>query len=175
MKYFALLDNTRIAGVYTQDTNEGIPGPSVEVPARASWPTKPDEDSQPHWIDDEIVWINPRTLEDFKISQWEAIKTERQFRDELPIAVDTFELDADAASRMDLMGAIMAMQLLSETTREWRCADNVMRTLTFTQIVSAGTGIANRRQSLIETSDILYQQIQAAETVEEVLAVAWPA
>lgn len=106
--------------------------------------------------------------------RWAEIKAQRQLKDHAPMALRDFEVDADAGSRMDLMGAVMAMQITGQATRLWRCTDNVMRELKVQDLVTVGTAVAARRQALIETSDVLYQQIQAAETVEAVRAVVWP-
>lgn len=120
-------------------------------------------------------------LEKSRQRQWAEIKARRAQLDNEPIgvAVDAAEiqLDADQSSRIDLMGAVMVMQaagLGAESMRAWRCADNVMRNLTLADMLAAGAAIAARRQHLIETSDALWQQLQAAETVAAVLAVTWP-
>lgn len=115
-------------------------------------------------------------LELARVRQWAKIKQTRAVLDAQPIAVEGFSLEADERSRMDIMGAIMAMQLVGQTERLWRCSDNVMRTLTFAQITAAGTAIAARRQQLIEVSDGLYQQIfsPTLTTVEQVEAIVWP-
>lgn len=109
-----------------------------------------------------------------RFRRWAAIKARRQQLDDAPIEVGGITVDADAGSRTDVMGAIMAMQLTGQTSRLWRCADNVMRELTLDDLIAIGTGIAARRQQLIETSDALWQQLQAAQTVADVEAVRWP-
>lgn len=113
-------------------------------------------------------------LETAKAAKWANIKQTRTLLDEAPIALRDFEIDADQKSRQDIMGAVMAMQLTGQTSRLWRCTDNTMRELTLADLVDVGTAIAARRQSLIETSDALYQALQGAETVEDVEAVVWP-
>lgn len=111
-----------------------------------------------------------------RVRQWARIKQTRVVLDAQPIAVEGFSLEADERSCMNIIGAIMEMQLTGQTERLWRCSDNVMRTLTFAQITAAGTAIAARRQQLIEVSDGLYQQIfdPALQTVEAVESVVWP-
>jgi hypothetical protein len=107
--------------------------------------------------------------------RWAKLKAERDARDFAPVAHGDFEVDADQQSRIDIMGAVMSMQAGGQSARLWRCADNVMRELTLADLLAIGTAIAARRQQLVETSDQLYQQLQAAETVEAVEAVAWTA
>lgn len=114
-------------------------------------------------------------LEAERVRRWAAIKAERDRRDFGPIAFGEFEVDADQQSRMDIMGALMSMQITGQASRLWRCADNMMRPLTAAELGAVGAAIAARRQALIETSDTLYQQIEAALTSEAVQAVTWPA
>jgi hypothetical protein len=123
-----------------------------------------------------LEWVNVETLEDAKSTRWESIKSRREALDEESINVPgrVFGVDANASSRMDLLGAIAAMQASGDATRRWRCADNVMRELTLADLLAVGGAIAARRQSLIETSDLLYQQIQAAVSVAEVQTIVWP-
>lgn len=113
-------------------------------------------------------------LEAAKVRQWARLKQERDMLDFAPIGYNGYEVDADASSRVDIMGAVMAMQAGGQASRLWRCSDNVMRELTLADLLSIGTSIAARRQALIETSDTLWQELQAAATVEDVESIAWP-
>lgn len=122
----------------------------------------------------QIYWHDSRALDQVRAAKWEEIKAHRQALYNSPISVEGIKIDADDNSRMDIMGAIMAMQLSGGGSRMWRCSDNVMRELTLAQIIGAGMAIASRRQALIEISDSLYQQIQSATTVADVNAVVWP-
>lgn len=130
--------------------------------------------AMPEFVGASRVGTTGAAIDAAKRRRWALFKARRQELDESPMPLRDFHVDADASSRQDLMGAIMAMQLTGETSRVWRCSDNVMRELSFSDIVTVGVGIAARRQTLIETSDTLYQQIQSATTVEEVEAVTWP-
>lgn len=140
----------------------------------AAFPDPPSPAAVWSWGDTGPYWHDPRPLEQVKAARWTELKAQRQALDEAPIPVQGFAIDADLQSRTDVMGAILAMQLNGQTSRLWRCSDNVMRELSFADIVAAGTAIAARRQSLIETSDQLYQQIQDAEDAAAVEGVVWP-
>lgn len=113
-------------------------------------------------------------LEEAKVRRWALIKLQREERDNSPIPHNGFEVDADASSRLDILGAITAMQLGGATSRLWRCTDNVMRELTLADISAIGQAIAARRQALIETSAGLYHAIQAAQTVAQLEVISWP-
>jgi hypothetical protein len=119
-------------------------------------------------------WHDPRSVDEARADRWAAIKERRHELDNAPFQHGGFSVDADVGSRTDVMGALMAMQLTGQTSRLWRCADNIMRELTLADLIAIGTGIAARRQALIETSDALYQQMQTAQTAEAVNAVGWP-
>lgn len=140
-----------------------------------TWPDPPFEGAVLLASAGALHWRDDRPLEEVRAARWAEIKAQRQALDAAPIEVDGILIDADERSRIDVMGAVVAMQLTGEATRPWRCSDNQMRTLTAAQIQQVGIAIANRRQALIETSDALAQQIQAAATVAAVSAVAWPA
>jgi hypothetical protein len=108
-----------------------------------------------------------------KRAKWANIKQTRDILDNEPIQFGGFQIDADAKSRTDIMGAVMTMQISGPSSRSWRCTDNVMRTLTLDNLVAVGTAIATRRQGLIERSDALYSLIQSAQTVQAVNAISW--
>lgn len=123
-----------------------------------------------------IVSAAGADIEQLRRRQWAAIKDSRDKLDNKPIPVPgaDFSLDGDQSSRIDIMGGIMSMQASGVETIEWRCADNVMRSLTLQQLTASGTAIAARRAMLIGISDPLYQQLQAAGTAAEIEAIIWP-
>lgn len=127
----------------------------------------------------EFGGATPIELDDAELDQarsrrWAAIKAEREARDQAPVDHASYQVDGDQQSRMDIMGAVMAMQATGQSSRLWRCSDNVMRELTLADLLAVGCAIAARRQALIEISDQLYQAILAAQTTAEVDAVVWP-
>lgn len=145
------------------------------VPALSCWPTPPFDGAVLVWRDGALAWADHRPVEEARAARWAEIKAHRAALDTAPIEVDGIRIDADERSRIDVMGAVVAMQLTGETFRAWRCSDNVMRVLTADQIQRAGIAIANRRQELIEISDGLARQIEAAASADEVRTVDWPA
>jgi hypothetical protein len=113
-------------------------------------------------------------LDGAKVRRWAALKAQRDELDSAPFEHAGFLVEADHLSSVRIMRAIMAMQLSGQTSRLWRCADNVMRELSLAELISISTGIDARRQQLIETSDALWQQIQGAQEGADVAAVSWP-
>lgn len=138
------------------------------------WPEPPFSGAELRWSAGALAWHDPRPIEAVRAEQWAAIKAHRAELDAQPVEVDGVQLDGDERSRIDILGAVVAMQIKGETSRAWRCSDNAMRLLTLEQIQQAGIAIADRRQALIETSDALFQQIAQAQTSEEVRAIFWP-
>lgn len=74
---------------------------------------------------------------------------------------------------MKIMGAIMGMQLRGESSKYWRCADNVMRELTLEQLIEIGGLIDTRTQDQINSTAVLWSAMVAATTVEQVKAITW--
>ena len=170
-----LLPDGRVQHVAEFDAADDLPAGFVVLGDWQGIPPHPGHDGVHLRLrDGALRWEDTRDLEERRAARWASLKAYRQELDEQPIAVGDFAIDGDAQSRQDIMGAVMAMQLTGQTERPWRCADNVMRPLTFADLVAAGTAIAARRQHLIEVSDQLWQQLQAAATVAEVDAVTWP-
>ena len=157
------------------DIDSAVPQGFIEVdPASLAVGAKPSVSHVLRWNGTTAVWADLRSVETARLEQWTSIKQAREELDNAPITHGAFQVDADAHSRVDIMGAIMAMQLGGPSTRLWRCSDNVMRELSLADLVAIGQAIAVRRQSLIETSDALWQQLGAATTVAQVEAVVWP-
>jgi hypothetical protein len=180
MKYFAIFDIANRVQLIVSAEMEPAPEDVAEhaYTELIDWagePTRPPGDAELMIGGAIVYWLDTRTLEQVRAARWIALKAHRTALDYAPISVDGIELDTADASRMDFMGAIMSMQITGQSSRTWRCSDNIMRSLTLTQIMAAGIGIADRRSALIKTSDLLYQQINAALTDAEVLAVEWPA
>jgi hypothetical protein len=178
MTIYVAVFNPQIAGraeaVRHYGDNDPLPDGAVVVSNWTTLEPASSESLEMRVADGALYWHDPRTLDELRAARWATIKAQREALDNTPIALRDFEIDADASSRFDVMGALMAMQLTLATTRLWRCTDNVMRELTLTDLVAVGTGIASRRQGLIETSDALWQQLLAATTAAQIDAINWP-
>lgn len=129
-----------------------------------------------HVVDGEFVegLLDTRSLETQRRDAWVQIKAEREARMNAPITVQGLTLDADAKSRENLMGAVLEMQATGRAHRQWTLANNSRQNLTMAQLVAIGSAIADRTESLQNLSQDLREQIEAAETAEEVEAIVWP-
>lgn len=153
-----------VAGVVSDGTHYVAGGGVVAKPA------PPTDDHAWDW--EALAWAEP-ALHMLRDRQWTAIKACREAAESLPVAVDGIELDADAKSMQRIDSAVRAMERRGDASKNWRCADNVMRELTLQQLVAAGLAVDARRQVLVERSDALYQQLRAASTAAEIAAVVW--
>lgn len=177
MATYIKLEGTLIVGVLNSDIDPDMLAPGwVNVPYWAGLETKPFSGWQPYYINNQIVWKDPVSLYTYKEKKWEQLKSKRQELDSKPIAIRDFFVNTDGDSIINIIGAVLGMQLSGETTKSWRCYDNVMRTLSFQDLAQLGLDISNRRQTLIEISDNLYQQLMAeiTDTTEKVDAITWP-
>jgi hypothetical protein len=177
MKHFGIINSDGwLDGVTTANDDAPEDDPALTLlPNWTVWPTPPAPGLRLRQVNGSLIWQDPRTLEQVRSAHWAALKAARAAKDYAPITIDGIELDTADASRMDFMGAIMSMQITGQASRPWRCSDNTMRDLTLAQIMSAGIGIADRRSALIGVSDVLYQQVNAAQSIADVLAIEWPA
>lgn len=131
---------------------------------------------QPHptstWSWESLSWSGA-DLDRLRTEKWDQIKSKRAELAAKPIPVRDFFLDSDPQAQVNVMASVMAMERSGAQSKNWRCADNVMRELSLADLTSAGIAIDRQVQSAIETSDSIYQAIQAAESAEAINAINW--
>jgi len=128
-------------------------------------------------------WIDPRTLDDFKAAALQAGAAELARRLYLPITVGGSPFDADQVSRDRITHMRKRLQEgrgLPPEWMGWRDASNAMHWADATDaevlahLTALSEAIENREQSLLVTGWTLKAQIEAAATVDQVQAIAWP-
>lgn len=119
-------------------------------------------------------WEPQPTLKAIKLQAREAIKAKRTAVAFADITVDGRTYDADATSVDYVSKAVQGMQLSGATTREWTLADNTTAELTLDQLKAVGIAMDAQVNGAWETARPLLAAIEAAETAEQVWAVAWP-
>jgi hypothetical protein len=91
---------------------------------------------------------------------------------------DGSAFDSQPADRMNVIGAsVAALGALSAQTPlsiDWTLADNSVRTLSAADVWGLGQALLAHVATQHATARPLRAAIEAAQTVEEVLAVAWP-
>lgn len=128
------------------------------------------------WNSADASWVDPRTLQQAKDDKWESVKDERARRLAGTFDHDGHTYDIDPTN---LTGAALDAQMAiaaNETTWEqmWVLHDNTVVTLTATQMIAAARACKAAVSDLWAVSQYLRGLIEAAETVAEVEAIAWP-
>lgn len=144
----------------------------------------PDRPSEHHVFDYAIKqWVDPRTLDDLKAAALQAGATELARRLYLPITVSGAPFDADQVSRdriTHLRKRLQEGRGLPPEWMGWRDASNAMHWADATDaevlahLTALSEAIENREQALLVTGWTLKAQIEAAATVDQVQAIAWP-
>jgi hypothetical protein len=113
-------------------------------------------------------------LDSLKARKVMSFKAIRDQYDYAPISYADFFIDSTERSVIDIMGSVMKMQAKNLTTIDWRCSDNVWRTLTIQDLIEIGSSMADRRAALIRINGELVDDIEAATTEQEVNAINFP-
>lgn len=128
-------------------------------------------------------WVDPRTLDDYKAAALQAGAAELARRLYLPITVSGAPFDADQISRdriTHLRKRLQEGRGLPPEWMGWRDASNAMHWADATDaevlahLTALSEAIENREQALLVTGWTLKAQIEAAATVDQVQAIAWP-
>lgn len=106
--------------------------------------------------------------------RWASLKRHRDSLMYAPISYEDYEVDADMDSQVKMLGSAFIMQLDPMSTKMWRCTDNTMRELNLTDLLNIGNALASRTQALINTTAVLWDDLEEASTVEEIQAINWP-
>lgn len=124
-----------------------------------------------------------QVLLDLKTAALQAGAAELTRRLYLPITVGGSPFDADRVSRERITGTILRLQQgrgLPDGWMGWRDYDNAMHWADATDaevlahLTALSEAIENREQALLVTGWTLKAQIEAAATVDQVQAIAWP-
>ena len=124
---------------------------------------------------------NGFTLEEEKQMRINHLKAKRDWEEMKPVAYKAaawnsahyFDFDAKSFERIN--AAIISLDIMGAgSTISWTCADNGVAEMTADNLRGVVAAAAARSNTLHTTYRDLKAQVNAAETVEEVLAVNWP-
>ncbi len=122
-------------------------------------------------------WIDPRSLDDVKLAQWEMIKRARATAIYTPISTSFGNFDASPSAQKSITDAVLMMQTLAAmgtpTTIDFTLADNTTATLTTAQMVQVGLLLGAQTQAAHAKGRALREQIDAATTSAAVQAINW--
>lgn len=130
------------------------------------------------WLGGSLVSA-PSDLAGAKARRWAMIKQQRNDHEFGLLSWDGCAFDADQRSQARIQGAVQLASLAAaageQFTMPWTLADNSVRTLDSADVVALGQALAQQVSGAHEIARGLRLQIDAAETLEQVEAVAWPA
>lgn len=123
-------------------------------------------------------WVDGRTMEQVRLERRKSIN---EARDRLEFSFFTWDgsvFDADEKSQARLQGAFQLANLslfaLQPYSVDWTLANNTVRTLSANDMVAVGQALAAHVLAAHSTARTLKTEIDAATTLAEVDAVAWP-
>ena len=177
MKTYAILDGTTKVLRY-EHFDEEQSDLFLVGEGKLLWPAGPTPAHELHVINDELVFVDPRTLEQAKFDKWEQIKLWRTAAIDSNMTTPYGVFQCRAEDRQNITDAIMLGQTLASLEQPvaipWTLADNSVVTLDLTQIVTVGLLLGQKVQAAHATARTLRSLIEAAETVEAVTAIDWP-
>lgn len=165
-----------------------IPGHTAfaeEAPANTyrssdAWVPMPAQPSVLHVFDWEAkAWIDPRTLAEVRAKRWAQMKRHRDLLEASGFPYLGKRLDSDARSVQRINTAVQAAQAALAANQPfpivWTCADNSLLELDAAGVVGMPVALAIYADQLHQTCKALRAQLEAATTVSQVEAIAWPA
>lgn len=156
---------------------EGLPPPDSYY-FDGEWVTKPSQTSPNHvWDKVNKAWIDPRTLEQVKLAQWELIKESRLAALVAPLVTSYGAFDASANSQKAITDAVLMLQTLASlgtpSTIDFTLADNTTVTLTTEQMIQVGLQLGLRTQQIFSQGRARRDSILAATTISAVEGIVW--
>lgn len=122
----------------------------------------------------------PQTLTDLEVLdkhkqiKWLELKTLRVEAETLPILFNRMVFDADLLSQQRISGAVQLAMLSPDTfTVNWTLANNSSCELSKEKLLQLGVAVATRSAAIFQYSQELRQQLDNANTIDEVNNVVW--
>lgn len=123
-------------------------------------------------------WIDPRTLARAKVTRWSEIKRNRDLLEASGFPYLGKVLDSDERSVQRITTVVQAAQAAIGAgvsfSIVWTCADNSTLALDAMAAIGMPVALAQYADQLHQTAKALRAQIEAATTVAQVEAIAWP-
>ncbi len=114
-----------------------------------------------------------RTLQELKDRKRLQIKRARSTDEYGGFAWDGSTFDSDQVSQGRITGAVLLAQLNPTITRNWTLADNSVRTLSASDILSVGTALGAHVDAIFAHGQALQAQIDAATNAGELAFITW--
>lgn len=124
------------------------------------------------WKMPERIAVDMRSLEEAKVLKWAEIKKVRTQLEFAPFECAGFVYDGDQRSRERIASAVTLAMLAKSTGQSyletWTLENNTTVQLTADQMIAVGAALGARVSLIFDTARILREQIDAAQSVEEI-------
>ena len=122
-------------------------------------------------------WEDPRTLDDLRLAKREQITKNRDAFEFGGFDWNGYRFDSNAISQQRIQGSAqmaMAVQAAGQPfSIDWTLADNSVIALDGNQMLSVGLIMGQHISSAHSKSRLLKQQVDAAQSAEEISSIAW--
>ena len=139
-------------------------------------PPKPSEFHEFHWPTH--TWQDSRTLKSTKEAQWQQIKNQRAVIEFGPFTYKGMVFDGNVSAQRRLNSYISVSKSALASGTEFQAnfilANNEIVTLTAQDFVALEFAKVSQVALAFDTASQLRLQIEAAQTIEDVLNVSWP-
>lgn len=128
------------------------------------------------WSNVTMQWEDPRPLALRKMSKWNDIKSAQAAADAAGFSHggNVYQSDTTSAARIQ-SEVLEAMQGGGGWSTTWTLADNTEVVLTRAQALGVGRALRDHLRTNHAQARVLRATIDAADTIEELEAIAWPA
>lgn len=143
-------------------------------PAAATWCNRNGAYMEPVEGGYRIAGIPEPTLDEVKAQKWEKIKQERDKTEQSGCPYMGGMLDSDSLSVQRINTAVQAAQVIGESFEvDWTMQDNTVIHMTYADVLGMPAALAVFSNELHMKARALREQINAAETAEDVAVVVW--
>lgn len=155
----------------------GVPPSPSHAWDGQQWAERPPRPSSSHtW--ESGAWQDTRTLESAKSEAWERVKSARAAHIDAGLSTPYGVFQTAPPERQNIVDAVLLAQTLNAMGQpvsiQFTLTDNSVVTLGITEMVTVGLLLGQRVQEAHAIGRTLRAEIDAAQTIEEADAVAWP-
>lgn len=126
------------------------------------------------WGDTPTIEDDPApTFDEIKAAKYEEIAAARYAAETGGCTVDGMTIATDRGSQALLTAAVVSARLDPEFKTRWKCADGRFVTLDAFQLRAIGDAVIAHVEACFAREGELYEQIDAAQTPEELNAIRW--
>lgn len=157
---------------------EGNPPNWQSYYSNGSWVDRPAQSKQTDtWDKTTKTWVDARTLDEAKVTAWDAVKVARDVAISVPLVTPYGTFDADTVSRSNISDSVLLannLVALGQTpTITYTLHDNTVITLSAAEMVTVGLLLGQQVQGAFATARTLRDTINSATTNSAADAVVW--